>query len=65
MIRCCKDCIDRYVGCHTVCEIYINEKQIYEEQKEVERKYKHIEGMLNSFKTEAIDNFRKGRGRKR
>lgn len=32
-ITCCKDCLDRSVGCHAECEIYIKEKAEYDEQK--------------------------------
>ena len=26
-ITCCKDCKERYIGCHSKCEKYITEKQ--------------------------------------
>lgn len=57
MIVCCKDCKDRRIGCHGVCERYKSERALYNDQMkthkenesfrtyEVERairiKYKH------------------------
>lgn len=32
-ISCCKDCTERYVGCHSKCEKYLEEKQLLEKQK--------------------------------
>lgn len=40
-INCCKDCEDREVGCHAVCEKYLSEKA--EVEKENERRRKQIE----------------------
>lgn len=33
-VKCCKDCTDRYVGCHSVCEKYLSEKKICDEERE-------------------------------
>lgn len=33
MVYCCKECTDRYIGCHGKCEKYIEEKKRYLEQK--------------------------------
>lgn len=30
MIRCCRDCKDRCVGCHGTCERYLREKQVHD-----------------------------------
>ena len=38
MIRCCKDCDERYIGCHGKCERYIVEKEEHQRQKDQERK---------------------------
>jgi len=32
-ITCCKDCEERYIGCHSKCEKYIKEKQTLEKSK--------------------------------
>ena len=37
MIKCCKDCTDRTVGCHSVCPKYLEEKCIHEEKLEEKR----------------------------
>ena len=34
-ITCCKDCEERYIGCHSKCEKYITEKQMLEKSKEL------------------------------
>lgn len=32
-IKCCKDCTERHIGCHSECDKYIQEKQLLEEEK--------------------------------
>lgn len=34
-IICCKDCKERYIGCHSKCEKYITEKRNLEESKKL------------------------------
>lgn len=34
-IKCCRNCTQRYVGCHGECETYIKEKERWEKEKEV------------------------------
>ena len=34
-ITVCKDCADRYIGCHSKCERYIREKEETAEQKAI------------------------------
>lgn len=38
-IKCCKDCVppQRYPGCHGHCQKYLEEKRLYEIQKQKER----------------------------
>lgn len=38
-IKCCKDCVPprRYPGCHRHCQKYLEEKRLYEIQKQKER----------------------------
>ena len=33
-IKCCKNCKDRIVGCHSICEKYIKEKEEIERVRE-------------------------------
>lgn len=33
MIRCCKDCQDRCLHCHSICEKYIAEKKEHDKQR--------------------------------
>lgn len=34
----CKDCPDRKVGCHSVCEKYLEWKQVHDQEVEVVKK---------------------------
>lgn len=43
-ITCCKDCKDRYVGCHDKCARYLKEKQEFEETKKKIREQKRLYG---------------------
>lgn len=38
VITCCKDCPDRYPGCHGKCEKYINERSAYDAVKDEAKK---------------------------
>ena len=33
MIWCCKDCTERYVGCHGKCEKYIKQREEHDNQR--------------------------------
>ena len=39
----CKDCKDRYLGCHGKCEKYLTLKKLNDEQRRKERMLKDIE----------------------
>ena len=41
-IKSCKDCTERYVGCHSYCEKYKAEKARYDECKLREREQRDI-----------------------
>ena len=45
-ITCCKNCSDRFVGCHSTCLKYIDEKQKYEVLKQEEYKEKQKREMF-------------------
>ena len=48
IIKCCKDCESRYVGCHGTCKRYIQEKADYDKRKDEEyRKRKAITDQVN------------------
>lgn len=32
-IKCCNDCDDRSVGCHSTCTRYLEEKEIHQKKK--------------------------------
>lgn len=49
-ITCCKDCPNRFPGCHSTCEKYIQQKNEYEKAK-AERKAKSaVQQGLNEYK---------------
>lgn len=35
----CKDCNDKYLGCHAKCEEYLEAKKNHEKEKEAKREY--------------------------
>ena len=47
-IRSCKDCSDRFPGCHDKCERYKADK----EAREAEKKAKHDEWLCRSYQVE-------------
>ncbi len=53
-IKCCKDCVERKVGCHSNCEAYQKEKAAYESYCDNIRKKKHDENNIRGFKVEQI-----------
>ena len=38
----CKDCTDRFVGCHSVCPIYIHYKKEIDDLRKEKMKYNQI-----------------------
>lgn len=41
MVRCCKDCEKREVGCHSTCEEYIRQSEETKKINELKWKEKH------------------------
>jgi len=33
-ITCCKNCKNRFVGCHSVCEVYLDQRQEFDKDKQ-------------------------------
>lgn len=48
-INCCKGCQIRYIGCHSSCLRYIDEKQRISAVSNKMHKQKDIDNMLNEF----------------
>lgn len=46
IIRCCKDCDDRVIGCHATCERYLGEKKEIEELKEKIKKDQLVDNFI-------------------
>lgn len=59
----CKDCPDRYVGCHSQCEKYI----AFQKYREDYLKYKHEQNRLQDdlWKTSRFSKYKKNRGKPR
>lgn len=45
----CKNCTNRYIGCHSVCEKYIKEKQQYDLNKAEIRKAKSLNSEYDGY----------------
>lgn len=43
----CKDCKDRAVGCHSICEKYQKARGVYNKERLTERRKRDIENYLN------------------
>lgn len=39
-IKCCHHCVERMLGCHAKCKKYQQEKAVYDQLKEAEKKLK-------------------------
>lgn len=44
--RKCKNCANRKIGCHATCEEYLADKEVYENEKRMEREAKQIDRCL-------------------
>lgn len=51
---CCKDCKERYVGCHSKCQQYIKERDEYEALKKIIAKAKVKDSVFRSYQTDQI-----------
>lgn len=64
----CKDCPDRYPGCHDHCKKYKREKEIWDKQKIEDAKEKEIADYICHINAERYDthvkNKKTNRGRK-
>ncbi len=48
-IKCCADCPDRHVGCHSDCEKYKAEKEAFDAEKDEIRKKRNEISKANSI----------------
>lgn len=51
---CCKDCEERYVGCHSTCEKYLQEKEKYGEHRDKIRKNRSAEADIKGAITSGV-----------
>ena len=54
MIKVCKGCVRRKVGCHASCEAYKEEKAQYDAEQAKEREVKLKERDFSCFKIDGI-----------
>lgn len=64
MIYSCKDCQQRYPGCHGKCETYKKEKAAHEEQREAQKREREIRQGLYMQRSSAVTRATKRRKRK-
>ena len=58
-ITTCKDCQNRYVGCHGLCEKYKKARAEHNKLKEELNNYKRIENDLRKYHVSTYDRLRK------
>lgn len=61
---CCKNCKERYVGCHSTCKEYNDKKSKYDKIKQIENQKRNEIGALNDIKVNGIKRMKKNRNRK-
>ena len=54
-IECCRDCLDRFPGCHGQCEKYKQERAEYEETMAAKRREQDLKNGLNDFLYDSIE----------
>ena len=57
----CKDCAERYVGCHHECDMYKDATNKQREISEIIRKQKYLEDLFVSFRIEGVRKVMRGR----
>ena len=62
MIKCCLNCPDRQLGCHSQCKLYKDEKAEWDERRREEKKRRRQEYLR--MKAIAAAQYRMSRGRK-
>lgn len=50
----CLNCKERYVGCHSTCEKYLNEKAAHDEEVKLIRQQRELEDMFIGMKVKEI-----------
>ena len=60
----CLNCEKRHVGCHSSCEKYAEFKKNFMEQKEINRKQKYHQNIVNDYVFDSRDRQRRRNGKK-
>ena len=55
----CKDCMERYIGCHSSCEKYIEWRKEFDEQKKEILKVRIVENEANARRNAGIRKMQK------
>ena len=58
----CKECTDRYLGCHDRCNTYIDYKKSEDERKAIIKKNRDKQGEIFKYKHERITQALKKKG---
>ena len=64
-ITCCRECNERYPGCHDKCPKYLAQKQNMDEQREKVCKAKEQDEPYDQYKFDSIEKARKKRSKNR
>ena len=60
----CLNCEKRHVGCHSSCEEYDEFKRNFSEKKEISRKQKENQNIVNDYVFDSRDRQRRRNGKK-
>ena len=60
----CLNCEKRHVGCHSSCEEYAEFKRNFSEKKEISRKQKEHQNIVNDYVFDSRDRQRRRNGKK-
>ena len=60
-IKCCKDCTQRHIGCHSDCERYNKEKSDNDNYKAIVQSHKDKINRDRAYVREAIERNRRSR----
>lgn len=56
----CFNCVDRGLGCHAICQNYIEWTEQREEEKAADRRRRDVDRALNAIKEEGLRLGKKG-----
>lgn len=52
--ECCVDCSERHVGCHSMCERYISDKESHNEKQNKIKQWKRNESIVTEYTVDSV-----------